>query len=297
MKVRKAAVVSYLGIPGSYSHEAAVRMFPNATFDNKRTFSDIFESVRSEKVDVAVVPVENSIAGRVSDVHSLLLSTDLLIAGEHLLDVKHCLILREETPRLHDFDFSKILRVISHPQALSQCKTFIAERLVQAESVSAADTASAVKLVAESEGDSDAAIGSLNAADTYNGRVVAEDIADLKNNVTRFLAFTTKDNLDEAKDDNITSLIFQVKHTPGALLKALEAFRDAGVNLTKLETYMVSEEITHPTFYVDVGAGLRDENMEAALSSLREKAIYIKLLGSYRASPRRSERIGFLPGG
>jgi len=297
MKVRKAEVVSYLGIPGSYSHEAAMRMFPNAAFNNERTFSGVFQSVYGDDADVAVVPVENSIAGRVADVHSLLLSTDLLIAGEHLLDIKHCLIVRERGPRLEDFELSRVLRVFSHPQALSQCKTFIAERLVQAESVSAADTASAVKLVTEAGAESDAAIGSLSAAYTYNGRVVVEDIADYKNNITRFLAFTTKDNLDESKDDNITSLIFQVKHVPGALLKALEAFSDAGVNLTKLETYMVSEEITHPTFYVDVGAGLRDGKMEAALSSLRERAIYIKLLGSYHASTRRSERIGFLSGG
>jgi prephenate dehydratase len=296
MKLKRANKVSYLGIPGSYSFHAAKVLFPKAELINFKSFADVFDSVRTRDADAAVIPIENSIAGRVVDVHSLMLSLELQISQEYLLKIDHCLIIRQPRPNLVEmFDYGKIKRVISHPQALSQCRRFISEKLPQAETVSAGDTASAVKLVAERGEPGDAAIGSRIAAETYGGRVVANDIADVAHNTTRFLCFTDKENLQDDGENSITTLIFQVQHVPGALVAALSCFEEFGVNLMKLETYMVSDEIRHPTFYVDVGASLGDERLKRALEKLKERAIYIKLLGTYRASDERSAQMGFLP--
>ena len=296
MKISKADKVSHLGMPGSNSFQAAKTLFPDAELLSCGSFQEVIESVSAGDADVAVVPIENSIAGRVVDAHGLMLSLDLQIAQEYLLPIEHCLVGRHAGPRLAAPDeLGRIRRVVSHPQALSQCKRFIAERLPNAKVVPAADTASAVREVAENGGDEDAAIGSRSAAEVYGGRVLAVDIADVEHNVTRFLAFTSPDNLEDDGRNEITTLIFQVRHTPGALLSALSAFSAFGVNLMKLETYMISDEIKHPTFYVDVGAGLQDERMKKALETLKEHAIYIKLLGTYQASPDRSAPIGFLP--
>jgi len=163
--------------------------------------------------------------------------------------------------------------------------------------ISAADSASAVAQIVETDSEADMAVGSSFAAETYNGSVLDRDIADGRHNTTRFLALTSEANLKDTSDADFTSLIFQTGHTPGALIDALSAFRECDVNLTKLETYMVSEEFRNPNFYVDVGAGLQEERMQAALSLLKERTIYIKLLGSYPASPDRSARVGFLPAG
>ena len=133
------------------------------------------------------------------------------------------------------------------------------------------------------------------AADTYGGTIIARNISAVAHNTTRFLVLSSKENLSGEIGDNITALIFQVKHVPGALLSALSAFQECEVNLTKLDTYMVSDEITYPTFYVDVGAGLRNDRMKKALERLMDRVIYMKLLGTFRASDLRSNQSGFLP--
>lgn len=296
MRIKRADVVSYLGVPGSYSYQAANVLFPDAEYENFRSFAEVAGSVNEGKSQVAVIPVENSIAGRVADVHSMMLSLDLLIAEEHLLPIEHCLVAAGNGGKAPP-DLKTIKRVLSHPQALFQCKTFIAKEMPNAEAHNTSDTASAVKEVVEKGDPGDVAIGSSFAAETYGGRVLERNIADGRQNTTRFLAFTANENLEPGGDDDITTLIFQVKHVPGALLKALAAFQECGVNLTKLETYMISEDIELPTFYVDVGAGLQEEHMQRALEKLKQNTVYIKLLGTYKASDQRSARMGFLPVG
>lgn len=295
MDLKKANTVSYLGVEGSYSFEAARALFPRAQLKNFASFFDVLEAARTGGCDVAVVPIENSIAGRVADVHSLTLSLDLQIANEYLLKIEHCLIAKQGTESARGLvGLGRIRRVFSHPQALSQCKGYLAHELPQAEVISSSDTASAAKFVIESGLEGDAAIASAVAAKCYGGVVLASNIAETANNTTRFLSFTQDDNLIDTGENNMTTLIFQVEHRPGALVAALSIFEDFKINLTKLETYMVSEETTYPTFYVDVGSGF-DENFRQAFSKLREKCIYIKLMGSYKASLARSARLGYLP--
>jgi len=295
MRIKQAKAVSYLGVPGSYSYQAASNLFPKARLQGYNAFSDVVDSVTRETSMVAVVPIENSIAGRVADVHGLMISTELLIAGEHLLPIEHCLIGAKRKGTRKHVDLAKIERVHSKPEALTQCRVFLDKSLPNAERVARSDTASAVKLIVDMDSETDLAIGSSFAAETYDGTVIERNIADGQDNTTRFLALTRENNLKENKDADFTSLIFQVGHTPGALIDALSAFRECNVNLTKLETYMVSKELKNPNFYVDAGAGLQEEKMQNALSLLKERTIYIKLLGTYAASPDRSAGIGFLP--
>lgn len=291
MNVVKSSRVSYLGVPGSYSHQATKFLFPKSELFNQRSFSDVVNDVQNGITDIAVVPVENSIAGRVADVHSIMLSTDLLIVCEHLLKIEHCLIVNNDEAT----DLSSIEKIYSHPQALTQCKKFISENLPNAEKINTSDTASAVKKIVELGQSNCAAIGSIYAAKEYKASIVAHNIADISNNTTRFLALTSEENInDELATGNISTLIFQVKHEPGALIKALSTFEENDVNIMKLETYMVSGDISNPTFYIDIGAGLHEDKLKKALRQLTSCTIYIKFLGSYKASDARSSETGFL---
>ncbi|MEL6288255.1 MAG: prephenate dehydratase domain-containing protein [Pseudomonadota bacterium] len=294
MRIKDAASVAFLGVPGSYSYQAASTLFPKAQLLGLRGFADVVASVGDGRARVAVVPIENSTAGRVADMHGLMIRTDLQIAGEHLLPIEHCLIgapRSEARPR----DLAATDRVVSMPEALAQCRAYLDRTLPNAERVGAANTATAVKeLVDQPETDA-LAIGSAFAAEMYGAMVLDRNIADTPHNTTRFLALTQEQNLTANDQADFTSLIFQTGHVPGALIDALSAFRECDVNMTKLETYMVSEEFQNPAFYVDAGAGLQEPRMQAALSKLKERTIYIKLLGTYRASPDRSAQIGFLP--
>lgn len=296
MRIMSSDSVAYLGVEGSYSHQVARLLFPRAQAQNFRSFGEVIESVQTRACNVAVVPVENSIAGRVADVHGLLLQMELMIAQERLLKIDHCLIVRlDRFKNAPNIDAASIKKVVSHPQALTQCRGFLSKNLPGVETVSATDTASAVKSVCEDLQTDIAAIGSASAARLYGGYVLAEDIADVHTNTTRFLVLSNPDNLEDDPDDNMTSLIFQVDHQPGSLIRALRAFEDHGINLTKLETYMVSEEVSRPTFYVDVGASLSDERTDRALRQLRESTTYLKLLGTYQADKTRTGANGFLP--
>lgn len=296
MRIKSSDSVAYLGVEGSYSHQVARLLFPRAQTQNFRSFAEVIESVQGRGCDVAVVPVENSIAGRVADVHGLLLEMELMIAQERLLKIDHCLIVRlDHFKNASNVDLASIRKVMSHPQALAQCRGYLSTNLPGAEVLTATDTASAVKFVCEEAPPEIAAIGSASAARLYGGYVMAEDIADVHTNTTRFLVLANPDNLEDDDRDNMTSLIFQVDHRPGSLIRALRAFEDHGINLTKLETYMVSEEVNRPTFYVDVGASLSDERTNRALKQLRESTTYLKLLGTYQADKTRSGSNGFLP--
>ena len=150
-------------------------------------------------------------------------------------------------------------------------------------------------MVAEAGEADAAAIGSSVAAQVFGGVVVERDIADQKNNYTRFLALEKPALQPDYAGCDITTLIFQIDHRPGALIDALAVFRDAGINITTLETYTISEQTALPTFYIDIGGGLEEAEVQQALSALEEKARYVKLLGSYVASEVRNANSGFLP--
>ena len=279
-----AKSIAYLGSPGTYSYQAAISMFPDAEFAGRRTFGEIMETVEAGEHETAVIPIENSASGRIPDVHRLMLSTEMAIVREHMQRVEHCLIQAYSGPQPVS-EPGSIKRIFSHRQGFLQSSGFM-------ETV---DTASAVKQVAELGEPTVAAIGSSVAAQVFGGVVIERDIADQKNNYTRFLALE-KPALDpDYADATITTLIFQIDHKPGALIEALAVFRDAGINITTLETYTISEETALPTFYIDIGGGLKDKAMQEALRMLEDKARYVKLLGSYIASDVRNANSGFLP--
>ncbi|MEL7544704.1 MAG: prephenate dehydratase domain-containing protein [Pseudomonadota bacterium] len=293
MRIKQAASVAFLGVPGSYSYQAAITLFPDAELVGKQVFNDVVASVTEGRVDIAVVPIENSIHGRVADVHGLMMSTELQIAGEHLLAIEHCLVGARGLDS--SVDLSKVMRVTSKTEALSQCRLFLDSHVPNAVRVSAPDSATAVRDVVHNSDPSELAIGSAFAAQTYDAVVLHTEIADNPRNTTRFLAMTRPDNVLTDEDADFTSLIFQTKHNPGALIDALSAFRACDVNMTKLETYMVYHDIVNPNFYVDVAAGLQEQRMKDALTLLEQETVYIKILGSYKSAPDRSASVGFLP--
>jgi prephenate dehydratase len=289
-----AETIAYLGSPGTYSYQAAVTMFPDAEHVGLRTFGEIMEEVEAGTYKTAVIPIENSTSGRIPDVHRLMLSTEMAIVSEHMQRIEHCLVQAHSGPRPVT-ELSAIKRLYSHRQGFLQCSGFIEAHCRDAEQVEMVDTASAVKKVVELGDPEAAAIGSAVAAQVFGGVVVERDIADQKNNYTRFLALE-KPALDpDYEGCDITTLIFQIDHKPGALIEALAVFRDAGINITTLETYTISEETALPTFYIDIGGGLEDKAVQEALRTLEEKARYVKLLGSYVASEVRNANSGFLP--
>ncbi len=289
-----AATVAYLGSPGTYSYQAAATIYPDAEHVGLRTFGEIMESVETGDYDTAVIPIENSTSGRIPDVHRLMLSTEMAIVREHMLRVEHCLIQAHSGP--HPVaEPGSIKKLFSHRQGFLQCSGFIEAHCRDAEQVETVDTAAAVRQVVELADPAVAAIGSSVAAQVFGGVVIERDIADQKNNYTRFLALE-KPALDpDYAGCNITTLIFQIDHEPGALIDALAVFRDAGINITTLETYTISEQTALPTFYIDIGGGLEDAAVQDALRALEEKARYVKLLGSYVASEVRNANSGFLP--
>ncbi|MBC7986524.1 MAG: hypothetical protein H7X93_07620 [Sphingomonadaceae bacterium] len=289
-----ADTIAYLGSPGTYSHQAAVSMFPEAEYLGLRTFGEIMESVESDAARVAVIPIENSTTGRIPDVHRLMLSTEMAITSEHMQRVEHCLVQAPTGPRPVG-ERAGIRRLISHRQGLLQCAGFIEAYLRDAEQIETVDTAAAVRQAVEAGDPEVAAIGSSVAAQVFGGVVVERDIADQKNNYTRFLALEKPALQPDYAGADITTLIFQIDHRPGALIDALAVFRDAAINITTLETYTISEQTALPTFYIDIGGGLADAPVQQALAALEEKSRYIKLLGSYVASDIRNHASGFLP--
>ncbi len=312
--------ISYLGIPGSYSHQACSEFFPQAHYDGKRKFEDIIKAADTGEVDYAVLPVENSSAGRVTEVYNLLPQVQLKIIAEYLLPIHHNLLVpykayrqwvpdgvKEEditqwknaplSEKEREEAFNSIKEINSHPQALLQCSDFIDKNLPKVSTFVDFDTATAAQKLALVETKEKAVIASRHAADIYNLMVLAENIENDPNNMTRFLVFGKKpfDSEENNKNGYITSLLFQTNHKPGALISALEAFSKNRLNLTKLETYMVSQELPYPTFYVDVGRKLEDPEMQSALKDLENFTTRYDVLGSYPASPMRGQKNSFLP--
>jgi prephenate dehydratase len=290
----KAKSVAYLGEPGSYSYQTARILFPDLEFSGHRNFTEVIQSVETRERDVAVIPVENSISGRIPDVHRLMLSMELFISGEYMLRIEHCLIRNRLRPQLAEGP-RPIRRIFSHSQGFIQCKDYIEAKLPDAELIETSDTAAAVRLVAQSSEPDIAAIGPEIAAEVHGAVVVEREIATQKNNYTRFLILVRHEDAQPDPDADVTTLIFQVDHQPGALLRALAVFNEENINITKLETYTISEQTALPTFYIDIGAGLETAPMQAALKKLERNARYIKMLGTYRSSALRNAMSGYLP--
>ncbi len=277
-----ARTIAFQGHPGAYSHLACRRMFPEFAVLPCESFEDAFAAVRERRARYAMIPVENTVAGRVADVHHLLPRGGLHIVAEHFLRVNHHLLVLPGT-RLEQVE-----TVLSHVHALGQCRAFIRRHGLRPRAV--ADTAGAAAEVAERRDPRLAAIASSLAAEIYGLDVLAGDIEDAEHNTTRFLVLAREPRYPGPRDGPVvTTFVFRVRNVPAALYKALGGFATNGVNMTKLESY-IDGSFTQAQFYADILGHPEEERVRLAFEELRFFAHHVEILGVYPADPFR-ERV------
>ena len=238
--------VSFQGEIGSYSHLAIVQMFPDATVVPSQTFEHAMMSVENGEADIAMIPIENGVAGRVADVHRLLPKSNLYIIAEHFQRVEHTLLMHPNTTR------NDLTKVASHEQALAQCTETIKKYGFKL--IVSADTAGAAKMIADKNIYDTAVIASELAAEIYNLQIIEKNISDSKNNTTRFFVMSKKsaDISPDKKKKYITSFMFSTKNVPGALFKVLKIFAENNINMINLESYNLSETFVVTDFYAEI---------------------------------------------
>lgn len=264
--------VTFQGERGAYSEMATLQYFPNAKVMPKKSFQDVFDSIETCEANYAVVPIENSIEGSINETYDLLLQTKTTVTGEIYQRVRHCLIVNKGTT------LDELEAVYSHPQAIAQCRNYL--QLKRLDSVPTYDTAGAVKMIKERKIMNAAAIASRRAAEIYDMAVLEEGIEDRKNNFTRFLVLS-KTKTEPTGHDR-TSIIFSVKHLPGALFGILKEFSSREINLTRIESRPTKETPWEYNFYVDFEGHCDDETIKKALQSIKNKTAFFKILGSYK---------------
>ncbi len=264
--------VAFLGPPGTYSHEAAVRQFgSNARFDSCDSIPEIFTAVETSRAAFGVVPVENTTEGAVTPTLDALAGTTATILAESVLKIDHCLMAK-------DADRAKVRRIASHPQPLGQCKRYLAENFPGVELLATASTTAAAKLAASQKGT--AAVGSGLAARLYGLEVVARSIQDNAANVTRFLVIGPDQRTKPSGRDR-TSLVVTVKDEVGILERIIRQFSRNRVNLSMIESRPLVGRSWEYRFFVDVSGHVCDAPVAKALDSLRRIALSVKVLGSY----------------
>ncbi len=268
--------IAFQGEPGAFSHAAAHALFPAGEPVPCVTFEDTIAAVQSGAADVGVVPVENSLYGRITDIYHLLPESGLFITGEYFLRVEMAL-LGVKGARLSDIKSVQSLSV-----ALGQCRKFI--KLHSFKTINAVDTAGSARDVAQKGDRSIAAIASRFAGELYGLDVLAENIEDAAHNTTRFLVIS-KNHIEAAPDGgNVkTTFVFRVRNVPAALYKAMGGFATNGVNMTKLESYMLDGSFTATQFYADIEGHPADKNVAFALEELGFFTDHLRILGVYRA--------------
>ncbi len=275
--------VSFQGKPGAYSDLACRAALPGQPTLPCDTFEATIEAVRMGVADLAMLPCENSLAGRVPDIHSLLPGSGLHIVGEHFQPVSHCLL----GPR--GATVAGVRRVHSHAVALGQVRRIIRE--LGAEAVVEADTAGAAQLVAGWGNPADAAVASSLAAELYGLDILRRSVEDASYNVTRFyIAARHAAAPPPDAPHTMTTFVFHVRNVPAALYKALGGFATNGVNMTKLESYMVAGEFTATQFLCDVDGHPEQPGLRLAMEELSFFSREVRVLGIYPAAARRSAR-------
>ena len=276
--------IAFQGVPGAYSHMACQAVKPNMDAIACASFEDMLNSVQDGQATLAMVPVENSTAGRVADIHHLLPKSGLYIIGEHFQRVNHHLL----APRGSQID--KLKTVHSHAQGLAQCRQHI--RKLGLIPIMHADTAGAAKDVAESGDPSVAAVASRLAAEIYDLDIIIDSLEDDKRNTTRFLVMAADPIVPEISDAAmITTLVFQLRSVPAALYKALGGFATNGINLTKLESYLRPGVNERAKFYMDVEGHIAEPAMINAMEELQFYCVKdeVRVLGTYAASSDRRQ--------
>jgi prephenate dehydratase len=272
----KRKKIAFQGEPGANSHIACNLAYPGYEPLPCPTFEDAFAAVRTGRAALAMIPIDNSVAGRVADIHHLMPASKLHIIGEWFLPVQHQLMAAKQAT------LKTIKTVESHVHALGQCRNVI--RALHLKAVVAADTAGAAREVAEAGDITRAALATKLAAKIYGLRILKKDVADAKHNATRFVVLSREPRWANRKEKRVmTTFVFQVRNIPAALYKALGGFATNGINMTKLESYMVDGSFTATQFYADVEGHPKNRALELALEELEfvSQPKTLRILGVY----------------
>ena len=269
-KVVQGIVVAFQGEIGAYSEEAVFQYFGHSVSAKPcESFDAVFKLVEQDEAAFGVVPVENSLEGSISRVYDLLLNSNLKVCGELDLRIIHCLIANQGAT------LNTIKKVYSHPQALGQCQVFL--RRFGYELISTYDTAGSVKMIKEQNMNDGAAVASARAAEIYEMKILAREIEDNPNNFTRFFVLAKNDSPPTGKDK--TSIVFSVKHKPGALFDAMKEFADSKINLTKIESRPTRQKAWEYNFYLDFEGHRQDKIVKDTLARLEKYTLFLKVLG------------------
>lgn len=280
MNARASTRIAYQGEPGAYSHFACVEAYPDLESVPYPTFEDAFQAVSDGECGRAMIPIENSLGGRVADIHHLLPESRLYIIDEHFQAVRHCLLAPPGAT------LEGIKRVLSHTQALAQCRDLIRE--LGLEAVTRADTAGAAREVATRADPSEAAIASSLAGELHGLTMLRNRIEDKLGNTTRFVVMSrTRVDPDPRSVPCMTSLVFEVRSVPAALYKSLGGFATNNVNITKLESYIVDASFTVAQFYAEIEGHPSELRVANALDELQYFSTTLKVLGTYQRSAFR----------
>ncbi|MCS7233685.1 MAG: prephenate dehydratase [Synergistetes bacterium] len=264
--IQEPIKVCFLGPEGSFSHQAAIKLFSHYTeLIPCKNFRELFDAVEGGKSNFSILPIDNSLAGPVGEVLDLLLERNVYIVGEKYEKIDICLLSNK--------NFEEIKEVYSHPHALEQCRNYLAEKLPNANIISVDSTSKAALLAKEKN---EAALGSELLSKTYDLKIIDKSIQDRKNNYTRFIVISK-----EPSEGDKTSLIFSVKNVPGALHRALGPFAKREIDLTSIHSRPVKTKPWDYIFFMDFKGSLKDNKVKEALRELEEISTFIKILGSY----------------
>lgn len=288
MKNKKYKTIAFQGMAGAYSDLACRTAYPDLETVPCDSFDTAFRAVREKVADLAMIPVDNSLAGRVADVHYLILNGELSIIGEHFHLIRHCLL------GLPGANLADLTDVHSHVHAIPQCKKIIEELHLNRHVV--ADTAKGASDVRKWNKKSQAAIGSELAASIYGLEVLKKDVQDEAHNTTRFLVFSDKNDVPQLQNRQkyLTSFIFEVRNIPAALYKAMGGFATNGVQMVKLESY-VDKHFNVASFYADVEGHINEHSLQLAFEELHFFAKRVVMLGTYPAHDFRNSTKDFTP--
>ncbi|MBN1113740.1 MAG: prephenate dehydratase [Oligoflexia bacterium] len=263
-------LAGFQGEHGAYSEVAALMFDREVVTVPCPGFSDVFENVNEGYLDIGVVPVENSLGGAITNVNELLIDTSLKVTGEIKLPIHHCLLVVPGT------DYRNVKMVYSHPQALSQCRSFLNRNKLEARAFY--DTAGAARMLSDDRPEAAAVIASKRCAELYNLEIIKENISDHSENYTRFLVLAL--NGDEAGKTKC-SIIFSVEHKAGALFDILQLFAEARINLTRIESMPRRDMPGNYFFFMDFEGNSRDKKVQDILDKVKSKAARYKFLGNY----------------
>jgi prephenate dehydratase len=271
--------IAFQGSFGAYSHLACNEFYPDFQPLNYKSFKDVFMAVANEEVDFGIFPLENSYAGRVSEIHNLLQNSNLFIVAEHFLKIEHNLVA------IKGAKIADIKKIYSHPQALMQCSENINKNIEQ---ISYSNTAEAAKFVANKNDKSLAAICSKYAAKINQLDILEKNIQDSKNdNMTIFMVISKQCADPDINKKIITTLSFTIRNIPGALYKSLGGFATNNINMIKLESYIPGGISEQAKFFISIEGNPEDKNVALALSELGFFSKTTKLIGIYNADPKR----------